>query len=71
ANDAALKAGVATGIQFADITADGVLDAVRKAVNLYHMPEVWRRMQRAGMAADVGWGNSAAAYAALYLALVA
>jgi hypothetical protein len=29
ANDAAVKAGVATGVQFADISAEGLLDAVR------------------------------------------
>jgi starch synthase len=66
ANDAAVKAGAATGVQFADVTAEGLLDAVRKTVALYRQPEVWRRMQLAGMRADVGWQTSAADYAALY-----
>ncbi|HEX3140904.1 MAG TPA: glycogen synthase GlgA, partial [Rhizobacter sp.] len=66
ANDAALKAGVATGVQFADISAEGLLAAVRKTVALYRQPELWRRMQRAGMRAEVGWPSSAAEYAALY-----
>ncbi len=70
ANDAALKAGVATGVQFADISAEGLLEAVRETVQLYGQPEVWRRMQRAGMRADVGWQTSAAEYAALYRRLV-
>lgn len=70
ANDAALKAGVATGVQFADISAEGVLDAVRRAVALYRQPTAWQRMQAAGMAADVGWQASAADYAALYRRLV-
>jgi starch synthase len=70
ANDAAVKAGVATGLQFADITAEGLLDVVRKAVQLYRQPAVWRRMQQAGMRADVGWQTSAADYAALYRRLV-
>ena len=70
ANDAALKAGVATGVQFADISAEGLLEAVRKTVQLHHQPEVWQRMQRAGMRADVGWQTSAAEYAALYRRLV-
>ena len=65
ANDAALKAGVATGLQFSDISAQGLLDAVRKTVQLHHRPEVWRRMQQAGMRADVGWAVSAAEYAAV------
>jgi len=66
ANDAALKAGVATGVQFSDISAEGLLDAVRKTVALYRQPEFWQRMQLAGMRADVGWQSSAAEYAALY-----
>jgi starch synthase len=66
ANDAAVKAAVATGVQFADITAEGLLDAVRKTVALYRRPEVWRSIQLAGMRADVGWQTSAAEYAALY-----
>ena len=70
ANDAALKAGVATGIQFADVTADGVLDAVRRAVALYARPDTWRGMQVAGMNADVGWRSSAVAFAALYRRVV-
>lgn len=66
ANDAAVKAGVATGVQFADISAEGLLEAVRKTVALYRQGAVWQRMQRAGMQADVGWRASAAEYAALY-----
>ncbi len=66
ANDAAVKAGVATGVQFADITAEGLLDAVRKTVQLHRQGAVWARLQQAGMRADVGWQTSAAEYAALY-----
>lgn len=66
ANSAALKAGVATGLQFSDISADGLLATVRQAVALYRRPAVWRRLQEAGMRGDVGWAQSAAEYAALY-----
>jgi starch synthase len=66
ANDAAVKAGVATGLQFGDISTEGLLDAVRRAVALHRRPAVWRAIQQAGMRADVGWGASAAEYAALY-----
>lgn len=71
ANDAALKAGVATGVQFSDISAEGVLDAVHRAVALYRRPATWRRLQTAGMAAEVGWQASAGDYAALYRRLSA
>jgi starch synthase len=66
ANDAAIKAGAATGVQFSEITAEGLLEAVQKTVALYRQPEIWRRMQLAGMRADVGWQTSAAEYARLY-----
>jgi len=72
ANDAALKAGVGTGIQFADVSAEGLLEALRRAVHLFrYQPADWLRIQRNGMAADVGWRSSAAEYAALYARLVA
>ena len=66
ANDAAVKAGVATGVQFPDVSTEGLLDAVRRTAALYRQPAAWRRMQTAGMGADVGWQTSAAEYAALY-----
>jgi starch synthase len=66
ANEAALSAGVATGVQFAEVTAEGMLSAVARAVRLYRQPVLWRRMQACGMQADVSWQRSAADYAALY-----
>lgn len=71
ANDAALKLGVATGIQFGDVTVDGMTDAIERAIGLHRQPAVWRRMQENGMRSDVGWGASASAYAGLYRRLVA
>jgi starch synthase len=71
ANDAAVKAGVATGIQFGEISAEGVLDAVRRAVHLFRQPELWHRLQAAGMKSRVDWESSAAEYAALYRRLLA
>jgi starch synthase len=60
ANHAALKAGVATGLTFAEVTPEGVLQAIQQLVHL----------QRAGMRADVGWDVSAATYATLYRRLI-
>lgn len=71
ANPAALKAGVATGLQFGDISAAGVLDTVQRAVALHREPQRWRALQKAGMRADVGWASSAAEYALLYRRLLA
>ena len=69
ANVAAVRAGVATGIQFDDVDVAGVVEAVRRAVDLYRDPVAWRALQRAGLQADVGWGRSAAEFAALYRSL--
>lgn len=66
ANHAAVQAGVATGVQFSELSPEGVLGAVRRLMRLHAQPSAWQRMQRAGMASDVGWTQSAAAYAELY-----
>ena len=66
ANDAAVRAGVATGIQFAEVSESGLIHAIHRAVVLYQQPKVWQRMQHAGMTAAVGWEDAAAQYAGLY-----
>jgi len=69
ANDAALMAGCATGVQFAPITAAGLDHAITRACALYHQPKVWAAMQRRAMRHPVGWGQSAQAYLDLYASL--
>ena len=71
ANEAALTSGVATGIQFSPVTADALAEAVDRAVLLWQDRDVWQRMQRNAMAADVSWRRSAERYAALYRSLEA
>ena len=71
ASPVALAAGVATGIVFQPTDALAFGQALRQLVALYGQPEIWARMQANAMAQDVGWGASAAAYAALYARLVA
>jgi starch synthase len=71
ANDAALAAGVATGVQFAPVTAGAIGLALERTLVLYRDAKAWRRLQARGMAADVGWTNPARQYAALYRDLVA
>ena len=71
ANIAALGAGAATGIQFVGVTYDGLAQAITRATALYRQPDVWRAMQRAGMAADFSWAASGRAYADLYRQLAA
>jgi starch synthase len=66
ANEMALAAGVATGVQFAAGTDDGLALALRKTAWLFSDKETWRRMQQNGMAADVSWRNPARRYIQLY-----
>ena len=70
ANAAAIRAGVATGIQFNPVDAISLSDAIARTVALYGQPLVWSRMQRRGMKTDVSWESSAGEYAALYTRLL-
>lgn len=71
ANEAAVAAGVATGIQFAAVTPDGLSQALRRTMALYAQPDPWSTMQKQGMRADFSWTRSGARYAGLYRSLVA
>jgi starch synthase len=66
ANEAALAAGVATGLQFAPVNAEMLAGAIRRCAGLWRDQPTWSRMQRNAMESDVGWGRSAKRYAALY-----
>ena len=70
ANEAALSAGVATGFQFAPVTADALRHAVRRAIAAFADKKLWARVQKQGMKADVSWDRSAARYAGLYKSLI-
>jgi len=66
ANDAALAAGVATGIQFDGVTRENLARALTRAVDIFSRPKQWRILQRQGMKADVSWTRSGKMYAELY-----
>ena len=69
ANDAAVAAGVATGFQFAPVTAGALRVALARAVRTFRDKAVWRSLQERGMATDVSWRRPARRYAELYKAL--
>jgi starch synthase len=71
ANEMALAAKCATGIQFAPVDADALEAALRHTVELFSNRKAWARMQRNGMATDVSWRRPAHHYAALYRDLLA
>ncbi|MGO8954083.1 MAG: glycogen synthase GlgA [Rhodomicrobium sp.] len=66
ANEMALAAGVATGVQFFPVTSDSLAAALRRAARLFRDGAAWRVMQKNGMATDVSWRQPARRYASLY-----
>lgn len=69
ANEAALNAGVATGVQFFPVDAPTLRRTLTRTVALYRDRKVWVSMQKRGMKVDVSWTRSAARYARLYRTL--
>lgn len=70
ANEAAVEAGVATGVVFSPATEESLGEAIRRTIALYARPKVWHKMQRRGMKSDVSWEVSAEKYADLYASLL-
>lgn len=66
ANEAALTACVATGVQFHPVTAEHLAVALARTAAFWRDRALWRRMQRNAMAMDVSWRRAARRYAALY-----
>jgi starch synthase len=71
ANEAALAAGVATGIQFWPAKSRALQAALRRLLALWRDRPTWQRLQRNGMAHDVSWRGPARRYMALYASLLA
>ena len=69
ASPAALARKVATGIQFAPVTAGALRNALVRLGTLYKDRETWSRLQTNAMAQPVCWALSAKAYAELYAGL--
>jgi starch synthase len=71
ANDMALSAGCATGLQFAPVAADALAAALRKAAGIFADPPLWRQIQLNGLKSDVSWTLPARTYANLFRNLAA
>jgi starch synthase len=70
ANEAALAAEVATGFQMQAADTVSLDLALERVATIWRDRDAWVRMQRNAMKAEVGWGRSAAQYAALFRELV-
>lgn len=66
ANDAALKAGAATGLLHEPDDPGALALALARLVALYRDGDIWARMVRNAMRHPVGWNVSARQYADLY-----
>lgn len=69
ANEAALSAKCATGVQFAPVTAAALEQAVHRTCDLFAKPSEWAGMMRRAMRHPVGWDVSAQAYKDIYARL--
>jgi starch synthase len=70
ANEAAMAAGVATGIQFNPVNGAMLDHALRRTAALWRDQKAWRAMQKNAMRADVSWRASARRYAELFREVV-
>ncbi|MBZ4022467.1 starch synthase [Rhodobacter sp. TJ_12] len=71
ATPASLAAKAATGVVFHPVDALALRQATRRLCSLYADRKTWAAMVKRGMKTELGWGASAASYAALYDRLLA
>lgn len=66
ANEMALAAGAATGLQFTPPATAALEGALDRLARLWRDRPAWAALQQAGMATDVSWARPAQRYARLY-----
>jgi starch synthase len=70
ANEAALRDGVATGVQFSPVDVDPLAVAIERTVALFRDAPAWQRTQKRAMTREVGWATAAGSYVSLYQRIV-
>lgn len=60
------RTGAGTGFKFTDYTPVAMLEAVRRALDVYRDGPAWKRIQRQGMRQDHSWDVSAGEYVKVY-----
>jgi starch synthase len=63
---AALSAKTAAGFMFSPLDVDNLLQACRRAAELFRNRRTWRQIQKNGMARDFSWETTAKQYVDLY-----
>jgi starch synthase len=61
-----LVIGSASGLVFNEASAGALLEAIKRALILYSVPNIWKKMQVNAMSQDFSWQRSAEQYLALY-----
>lgn len=69
-SEVTLASGAASGFVFDKMDAEGLMDAIRRAIVAYHDKKTWKRLQLNGMNKDFSWSRSAAAYRDIYARLM-
>jgi starch synthase len=64
--DAAQYPKKGTGFSFEPYLAEGLIDAVDRALTVFQQPERWLKIQQHAMTADFSWQSSAEQYEELY-----
>lgn len=54
------------GFSFIDATGSALHATVKRAIDSYHIPDEWKKIQQNGMSKDFSWENSAKKYLQLY-----
>jgi len=54
------------GIRFTEYSPAALVEAVRRALELFRNPKQWKRLQQAGMRQDFSWDASAREYVKVY-----
>jgi starch synthase len=56
----------ASGIIFNEASSSSLLEAIKRALILYSIPDAWKKIQTNAMKKDFSWQRSAEQYLALY-----
>ena len=64
------RTGEGTGFTFRHANPTDCFSAIKKAVDVYRMPLIWRRIQSNDMSMDFSWGKAAQNYLSLYQELM-
>jgi starch synthase len=57
---------IGDGFSFNNISGDALVNAVRRAIDSFRIPDEWKKIRRNGMTKDLSWEHSAAKYIELY-----